>query len=171
MQNIEEKIANLRLAEAVQKDFFGQTGKIAIISKIFGSEIIQDNFDSKGINYLYEEIEENKINEFDMNHTSSVIGYHFDGLKMGMPLEIVLKENYNSIKVLWQGRVVYEEADGELLAFNPLNEWERNIDSLYKRAEEKVEKEKNKNKDLIELQMKKEEDKEIDRIRKKWGIL
>lgn len=171
MQNIEEKIAELRLAEAVQKDLFGQSGKIAIISKVFGSEIIQDNFDSKNISYLYDEIEDNKVQEFDINHTSSVIGYHFDGLKMGIGLEIILKENYNSVKVLWQGRVVYEEADGELLSFNPLNEWERNIENLYKKAEEKIEREKIANKKIIAEQIQKEEDKEIEKIRKKWGIL
>lgn len=113
MQNIEEKIAELRLTEAVQKDFFGSTGKLSIISKVFGSEIIQDNFANNPINLFYEDIEEEKMQEFDINHTSTVIGHHFDGLKMGMPLEITQKDYENGIKVLWQGRVVYEEADGE----------------------------------------------------------
>lgn len=171
MQNIEEKIAQLRLAEAVQKDFFGSTGKISIISKVFGSEIIQDNFANNSISMLYEDIEEYKINEFDANHTSTIIGYHFDGLRMGIPLEIIQKEYDNSLKVIWQGRIVYEEIDGELVSFNPLNEWERNIDSLYLKAEQKIELEKRKNEKFIKDQMQKEEDKEIQRIREKWGIL
>lgn len=172
MQNIEEKIAQLRLAEAVQKDFFGSSGKISIISKVFGSEIIQDNFVNNSISFLYEETsEEEKINEFDINHTSVVLGYHFDGLRMGMPLEIIQKEYDNSLKVLWQGRVVYEEIDGELISFNPLNEWERNIENLYLKAEQKIDREKSKNEKIIKEEMQKEEDKEIKRIREKWGIL
>lgn len=171
MQNIEEKIAQLRLAEAVQKDFFGSTGKISIISKVFGSEIIQDNFMNNSIGLLYEVTEEDKINEFDVNHTSTILGYHFDGLRMGIPLEIIQKEYDNSLKVLWQGRIVYEEIDGELISFNPLNEWERNIDSLYTKAEQKIDREKSKNEKIIKEEMQKEEDKEIKRIREKWGIL
>lgn len=171
MQNIEEKIAQLRLAEAVQKDFFGSSGKISIISKVFGSEIIQDNFVNNSIGLLYEDLEEDKINEFDINHTSTIIGYHFDGLRMGIPLEIIQKEYDNSLKVLWQGRVVYEEIDGELISFNPLNEWERNIDNLYAKAEQKIDREKSKNEKIVKEEMQKEEDKEIKRIREKWGIL
>jgi len=172
MQNIEEKIAELRLAEALQKDFFGQTGKISLISKIFGSEIIQDNFANNSISYLYEDISnEEKIGEFDINHTTVSIGYHYDGLKMGIPLEIISKEYDNSLKVLWQGRVVYEECDGQLLSYNPLNEWEKNIDFLYVKAEQKINKQKEENKNEIDRQIKKEEDKEIKKLKEKWGIL
>jgi len=171
MQNIEEKIAQIRLAEAVQKDFYGSTSKLLIISKVFGSEIIQDNFANNPTSFIYDDIEEDKVQEFDINHTSIIIGHHFDGLRMGIPLEIVQKEYDNSLKVLWQGRVVYEEIDGELISFNPLNEWERNIESLYSKAEQKIEKEKKQNVNLMNSQMQKEEDKEIERIREKWGIL
>jgi tRNA A37 threonylcarbamoyltransferase TsaD len=52
-----------------------------------------------------------------------------------------------------------------------LNEWERNIESLYSKAEQKIEKEKKQNANLMNSQMQKEEDKEIERIREKWGIL
>ena len=86
-------------------------------------------------------------------------------------MEIIQKDYDNSLKVLWQGRTVYEEIDGELISFNPLNEWERNIDSLYKKAELKVERDREKDKDKIIEQMQKEEDKEVRRIREKWGIL
>jgi hypothetical protein len=172
MQNIEEKIAELRLTEALQKDLFGQTGKISIISKVFGSEIIQDNFVSNPITFLYEDIDnEDKIEEFDINHTTVSIGYHYDGLKMGIPLEIILKEYDNSLKVLWQGRVVYEECDGQLISYNPLNEWEKNIDFLYTKAEQKIDKQKEESKNEIDRQIKKEEDKEIKRLKEKWGIL
>jgi hypothetical protein len=51
-----------------------------------------------------------------------------------------------------------------------LDEWEKNIDSLYKRAEKKIGKEKKENKENIDEQMKKEEDKEVARLKEKWGI-
>ena len=79
MRKVEEKIVEIRMAEAIQKDLFGQTGKISIISKVFGSEIIQDNFSSNPISFIYDDIEEEKVPEFDIGHTSYVIGYHFDG--------------------------------------------------------------------------------------------
>lgn len=170
MQNIEEKIAQLRLAEAMQKDFFGSTGKLSIISKIFGTEIIQDNFVNNSVDFMCEGIEEEKINQFDINHTSIIIGHYFDGLKMGIPLEIIQKQYDNSLKVLWQNRVVYEEIDGELISFNPLNEWERNIENLYVKAEQKINREKNKNEKILKEEMQREEDDEIKRIKEKWGI-
>lgn len=170
MQNIEEKIVELRMAEAIQKDLFGQTGKISIISKVFGSEIIQDNFSTNPIGFIYDDIEEEKVPEFDIGHTSYVIGYHFDGLRLGIQLEIIQKDYDNSLKVFWQNRVVYEESDGELISYNPLDEWEKNIDNLYKKAEKKIGKEKKDNKEIIDEQMKKEEDKEVARLKEKWGI-
>jgi len=171
MQNIEEKIVELRMAEAVQKDFFGNTGKISIISKVFGSEIIQDSFSGNSIRSMYEDIEEKEVPEFDINHTSTIIGYSFDGLRMGIPLEIVQKEYDNSLKVFWQNRVVYQEIDGELLAYNPLNEWENNIESLYTKAIKKIERQQENNKKKMSSEMQKEEDKEVERLKEKWGLL
>ena len=171
MQNIEEKIASLRLTEAIQKDFYGKTGKIFIICRVFGSEIIQDNFSSNPIRFLYEDTEEDKVNEFDENHTSTIIGYHYDGLKMGIPMEITIKDYNNSIKVMWQGRTVYEEADEQLQSYNPLNEWEKNIDLLYSKAEQKINKQKELENNETIKQIQQEEDKEIKRLREKWGII
>lgn len=170
MQNIEEKIAELRMAEAIQKDLFGNAGKISIISKVFGSEIIQDNFSNNPISIIYEDIDDDKVREFDVNHTSSIIGYHFDGLRIGVPLEIIQKEYDNSLKVFWQNRVVYEEIDGELVSYNPLNEWEQNIDQLYTKAENKIKRDEKNNRNVMTKQMQKEEDKEVKRLKEKWGI-
>ena len=92
MRSIEEKIIELRLAEAVQKDFFGQSSMLHTIVKSLGSEIIQDNFPNSTLDFMNDDYVEDKVREFDINHTSTIIGYHFDGLRMGFSLEILYKE-------------------------------------------------------------------------------
>ena len=170
MRSIEEKIIELRLAEAVQKDLFGQSSILHTIVKSLGSEIIQDNFPNSTLDFMSDDYLEEKVREFDINHTSTIIGYHFDGLRMGFSLEILYKENYGSLKVIWQNRTVYEECDGELISYNPLNEWEDKINQLYKKAEIKIKNIAASQEELLQSQAKKEEDKEIKRLREKWGI-
>ena len=86
-------------------------------------------------------------------------------------MEITIKDYNNSIKVMWQGRTVYEEADEQLQSYNPLNEWEKNIDLLYSKAEQKINKQKEVENNETIKQIQQEEDKEIKRLREKWGII
>jgi hypothetical protein len=58
-----------------------------------------------------------------------------------------------------------------LLAYNPLNEWEKNIESLYTKAIKKIERQQENNKKKMSSEMQKEEDKEVERLKEKWGLL
>lgn len=170
MQNIEEKIAELRLTEAIQKDLYGQSGKLFTIVKTLGSEIIQDNFLNNQIDYFNDEVSEDKINEFDLNHTSTIIGYHFDALRFGFALEIVYKENYSKLQVLWQSRTVYQEEDGQLTSYVPLNEWENKIDYFHKLSVDKIKKNERKTEKENNSRIQTEEDNQVKKLKERWGI-
>ena len=167
----EDRIQNLRIEEASKKDYLGPTSKFITIAKVLGTEIIQDNFPDEGISFWEEDsYDENKVNEFSEDHTTSLVGYQYDGLRLGLPVEIIFKENYSNIKVFWQNRCVYEETDGSLEKFIPLNEWERVIDDLYYKAQVKLKAVKEKMERTANTK-KGPDDAEIMRIREKWGII
>jgi hypothetical protein len=167
----EDRIQKIRLEEAAKKDFIGPTSKFIVIAKALGSEIVQDNFPDEGLSFWDDEVyDQNKIHEFSDDHTSTIIGYQYDGLRLGLPVEIMYKENYSNIKVFWKNRIVYEETDGILERYVSLNEWENEIDKLFTKAQAKLKALKEKQEQLSQYH-KKQVDAEIIRIREKWGII
>ena len=168
----EDRIQRIRLEEASKKEYFGPTSKFIFVVKLLGSEIVQDNFPSESISSFYEDlyISENKVNEFSEDHTSSIIGYQYDGLRLGLPIEIIYKESMSNIKVFWKNRIVYEETDGVLERFIPLNEWETEIEKFYKKAQAKLKIMKEKQEKAAGM-VKSPDNAEIMRIREKWGIV
>jgi hypothetical protein len=73
-----------------------------------------------------------------INYSTDFIGMHFDGLSRGMHLEIKYEELSSELVVYHKGYVVYKEIKGELLGYAPNQEWENWIESLYKKAKEKL---------------------------------
>ena len=172
----EDQIKLLRLTEAQSNNYFGPNSKFVYIAKVLGQEIIQDNFPEDSSLPSYDDFweenntnsEETKIGEFSDDHSTTMVGYQYDGLRFGIPLEIIYKENVNSVTVYWQGRIVYQEQYEELERYVSLKEWESKIEDLYKKTESK----------LKALKMNAEKtnvksntvDYEVQKIREKWGI-
>lgn len=98
------------------------------------------------------------------------IGMYFEGLNRGMHLEIKYDELTSELIVLYKGYIVYKETKGELLAYNPIDEWEKWIESLYKIAKEKQR--KIKEKEFEESIKSNEKEKELwwEKIKNRWGI-
>jgi hypothetical protein len=76
----------------------------------------------------------------------------------------------SNIKVFWKNRTVYEETDGLLERFIPLNEWEIEIEKFYKKAQAKFKIMKEKQEKAASM-VKSPDNAEIMRIREKWGIV
>jgi hypothetical protein len=70
------------------------------------------------------------------------IGWYFDGLSRSMHLEIKYDELNAELILTYKGYVAYKEVKGEILSYVPNKEWENWIDSLYKKAKEKLRKTK-----------------------------
>ena len=98
------------------------------------------------------------------------IGFYFEGLGRGMHLEIKYDELISELVVLYKGYVVYKETKGELLSYNPIEEWEKWIESLYKIAKEKQRKVKEKEFEESIKSNEKEKDFWWEKIKNRWGI-
>ncbi len=179
MLDKERLIKEKRTIEATKKNLLGPTGKVGCIAKYLG-EPIRDHDGGFGyeVSYLpnfYDEEEEDEENEtmlpeFD-NVNTFTVGFYFDGLKVGMNIEIKYLDETRELSVQYKGYLVFSEVAGDLRAYNPtIPEWEDKINKLYKLAKTKREKY------LIEEGIRKnKEGKEIkqsflNKIKKLWGV-
>lgn len=170
--SIESRIQEQRTNEAIKKNYMGMEGKIYLIAKYVGDEIVKQteapeilDFDSiyetdpVGIPYLDEE------------SYSTVQGYHYNGLSNGLHLEITTSEYENSIKVYYKSYIVYHEEGGNLVVFIPHQGWEEIIDKMYQQVQDRIKAIHEKMKKDEEKLLQKLEKEELDRLRNKWGNL
>jgi len=170
--DIEKRIVEERTTEATKKNLMGYQGKIFLVSKILGHEMIKE---SEGPEYLdfesiYEDNTDNdNIQTYSDDSYSYSIGHSFDGLSYGYHINIMFMEYENSIKLWYKGNICYHEEAGNLLMYKPHDEWEKIIDNLFSIAESRVEKiMKNKvSADKKSFAILK--NRELQRIRDKWG--
>lgn len=168
--NVENKIKEQRLAEAINKDLFGAQGKLSVICQMFGNPIIEDVFggDQTELSF-YNTDEEDNIKTFSEEHQTFLLGYFYDGVNLRNNLEIKYLIQESEIKLYHKGYVKYHEIANELLVYTPEKEWENCIDTIFVKSKEKLKKineEKLKIQDLKTEKMKKDL---IDKIRSKWG--
>jgi len=167
---IEQRIIEQRTTEAIKKNLMGYEGKIFLISKILGKEIIKENEASEVLDFYnnYDE-DPNSLPTFHEDASSYCIGHSFDGLGYGYHLNITFMEYENSIKLWFKGYLCYHEEGGDLRLYIPLEEWENIVNKLFEIAETVI---------LQKMtQMKKDEkkvfailkNKELQRLRNKWG--
>ena len=168
--NIENKIKEQRLAEAINKDLFGAQGKLSVICQMFGNPIIEDVFggDQTELSF-YDTDEEDNIKTFSEEHQTFLLGYFYDGVNLGNKIEIKYLIQESEIKLYHKGYVKYHEIANELLAYTPEKEWENYIDTIFVKSKEKL---KNINEEKLKIQdLKTDKIKKdlIDKIRSKWG--
>jgi hypothetical protein len=134
--DIENRIKDQRTAIAASKDYIGPQGVFCFIAKNLGDQIIQDSLGDVYQNYLPEFNEpppfddDFRFQEMDENATSFVIGYAYN--KSG--LEIVYKEHDASIKVYYQGYLMYHEISEDLQLYKPNKLWEDVVEIINQQA-------------------------------------
>jgi hypothetical protein len=104
------------------------------------------------------------------NTYTATVGWHFDGLSRGIHLEITYKEYDKSLVAIFQGREVYREQAGELMAYIPSPTWEDKIEQLYKVAKLLDDENKRKEREEEIAEAKKEKEKWWKETRNKWGL-
>jgi len=166
----EQLIKEKRTIEATKKEYLGVNGKFVLISKNLGEEIIHQGSDNNYIKYDNFWDKEKEYETIDENTPISSLGFYFYGLNYSCNIEIYFLESEKLTKVIYNGQKVYEEVNGELFAYYPSNEWENQIEDLYKIAKEKDKlikgKEKEKQKQVFEERKKGV----LERLRNVWGV-
>lgn len=172
MHSKEDIIREQRISEAMINGYIGQQGKFAYILRWLGYPIVEQN-DLIEANYeldVYEQHAEETLPELSEDVSAREIGYYFDGLKYGYNIDMKYDNFSKEIKVVFDGKIVYKEENGELLAYVPNNSWESHIKSLCEIAK-KVEL---KRKEFINTELRRQiKDKKHNiykDLNEKWGI-
>lgn len=169
--DLESRIIEQRTTEAIKKNLMGYEGKIFLVSKILGNELVKESEGSEVLDFdeIYQEPDENSLPTFADDSYSYSIGHSFDGLSYGYHINITFMEYENTIKLWYKGYLVYSETAGVLQSYIPHDEWEKIVDNLFSIVETKVEK-MMKDKNILD---KKSfailKNRELQRIRDKWG--
>jgi hypothetical protein len=58
----------------------------------------------------------------------------WDGMDVGVHMEIKYLEESQTLSVRWQGYLVYKEVAGDLRLYLPADEWESKVNHFYEQA-------------------------------------
>jgi hypothetical protein len=164
---LEKRIIEQRTIEAHKKNLIGFQGKLYLIARFLGDEIIKQ---SEELNYLdFEDFDPEKIETLDEDTTSKKIGYFYSGLRDANQLEIYVDDYYSEIRVFYKGFLCYKETAGALSTYVPHAIWEDIVDKLYERASIRIDKALERKQEEDKINMKIMEEKTISELRKKWG--
>jgi hypothetical protein len=169
--SIESRIQEQRTNEAIKKNYMGQEGKIYLIAKYIGHEIVRDSENSETIDFdsMFENNDGNTIPVLDEDAYSFGLGYNYNGLEFGYHLEITCMDFEQIIKLYYKGFLVYHEENGNLIQFIPNNMWEELVEKLYNRVKEILQIKLKKYELAEKAELSKLENEELNRLRSKWG--
>ena len=157
-EELEARIREQRTLEANKKGLVGASGKIGVVLRTLGQDIIaQSQEEGFGILPQEEPDEPRNSSEFmkripvmdvdgvrrpdseewaEMGEASfsytRKIGMHFDGLGRGMHMEIQYDEEKSELSLFSRGYLAYREVMGEIEAYVPNEEWEGWVERLYR---------------------------------------
>jgi hypothetical protein len=128
-------------------------------------------YESTPADFLGDPIEEESSEDlpvFDEEEMTAIAGHAFDGLSRGMHLEI--KNLENRLSVTYKGFPVYLEESGDLQRYVPFQEWEDQIERLYKVAAKLRKEDKKVKKGMKEQVAERAKNKWFRRMFEKWGF-
>jgi len=99
-----------------------------------------------------------------------MLGWVFDGLSRGLHLEIVYRVDKKELKVVFKGNVVFREVNGELLAYNPYDEWEMPLENLYNFAKTKEKSSTKQEKQDMSVAAESNKSSWLQKMKEKWGL-
>ena len=196
MDELEAKIREQRLLEANNKGLVGATGKIGTVLMTLGEEIVsQDGESSTWWDSEEDDMDEPRnslelmgmipIMDVDGNmrpegpewapagdvgfYSTRRVGFHFDGLGLGMHMEIMYDEESSALSLTHRGVLCYREVMGDLEAYVPNEEWEGWVERLYKISKKRQRSAKEDEFKAKALEAEKAKEGWLERVRKKWG--
>ena len=133
-QKIERAIEQ-RKAEAVEKNL---SRKLTLVAAHMGQPIIMQGAGGSTDAFGFEQYQHWSV-EDDEDHaeipicedSSSTIGWHYDGLNIGINIQILHFKIEDKLRVTYDGSTVYEEHQHKLLKYLPSPQWEDKLESLY----------------------------------------
>ena len=166
--NLEERILEQRTIEATKKNLIGQEGKIYLIARFLGDEIIYQN-DSYDDYDFEQEFNVENMPILSEDTYSRKIGHHYSGLKHANKIEIFTDDYSGEIRLFNDGNLVYKEVFSILESYVPNNNWEEVVDKLQIIIKPKIENFLKNKKKKEERDMKIMENNTIKEIQKRWG--
>lgn len=160
--------------QAMKNGLMGSSGKLAKIAISIGDPIYRQGGGSCEASYLpdfYDLDNEEEILTADEDEVVLLIGFHFDGLKHGLHLEIMWNEQIRQLKVYFKGHIVYNEIANELESYVPNKEWESKIDEIFESCKKREKRNKAKRNENNVVIAKKRQKEFLDEMQKKWGKL
>jgi len=177
MRTKEDIIRDKRTVLATQKHYMGAAGKIGLIARILGDQIITQGGGGFlegviGVDMQYEDLgrefnDDDELPTYDPTGGYSSSGFLFNGYSRGYHLEVKFTDE--EIEVRWKGFVVYREESGLLNGFNP-GDWEPVIEKLYKEAKEKYDKNMRVMDDHMERAGQRRKEEFLEQMKRKWGL-
>lgn len=168
----EQQIKERRTVEAMKKEYMGFQGKFVSIARNLGNEILDQGKNDETF-LSYDDFwgkEDEEIKEIDSDLNVNFIGWHYDGLGIGLNLEIFVYDNDKKIKACYEGITVYEESAGELEAYTPNNLWEDKIEDIYKLSKLKEKNIKQNARENAKIEFERKKKNLLDELNYKWGI-
>lgn len=168
----EQIIREQRTIEAMKKGFMGWEGKICRVARSLGEPIMMQGGSNYSQTFMDDpwELEEEEILTMDDDETSHHVGWHFDGMRRGLNMEILWKEDHRELKAYYHSVLVYREIGGELDGYIPHEEWEAKIAELYEQAKKKERIDKREKSVIIGNEAKRRQEEFLDQMKRKWGI-
>jgi hypothetical protein len=165
--DIEQRIIEQRTTEATKKNLIGYEGKLYLIARFLGDEIIKQSEEQQFLNY--EDFEEEEIQTLDENTVTTKLGYFYTGTKHANNIEIYTDDYFGEIRVFYKGILCYKETGGVLETYVPHDLWEKTIEDLYTIIQPKIKKYIKTKAIEEQTNLKIAEDNTISELRKKWG--
>lgn len=157
-EELEARIREQRTLEANKKGLVGASGKIGVVLRMLGQDVIAQSMDEGFLLAPEEEPQEPRnssefmrripvmdldgvsrpdseewaeMGEAEFSYTRKV-GMHFDGLGRGMHMEIQYDEEKSELSLFYRGYLAYREVMGEIDTYVPNEEWEGWLDRLHR---------------------------------------
>ena len=174
LQRKEQQIREQRTIDAMRNGLMGGQGKLARIAIAFGEPMIRQGSSKFEQTFLpdFDEIpDEDAIPIMDMEDASHQIGWHFDGLRRGVHMEISWNEETRDLKCYWRGYLVYREFGNELDGYVPDKEgWEKIVEELYESTRKKERTNRKEQAKFVNVAARRQQKEFLDEMKLKWGI-
>lgn len=158
-------IREQRENEAKKKNLSGYNGKIAIILRYLGCPIVEQSMPDVSTMYGNQE-----IFEYEEECGQWIVGRIFDGLSMGVNIEIIYHDISGELTLTYNGYMVYQEVSSKLECYVPFETWEKHVDYFYQMAKQRgkiVEKKLDKHEEGL---ITKATNKMMAYLKEKWGF-
>ena len=193
-EELEARIREQRVLEANKKGLVGVSGKIGVVLKSLGQDIVSQGYADDVLGWG-DGVEPRNASEFmktiptievdgnqrpetnewgeigeEIPYSTRKIGIHFDGLGRGMHMEIMYDEDKSELSLTHKGFLAYREVMGEIDTYIPNDEWEGWIDRLFKTAKEIQRRNKEVEFNNNALAAEREKLAWWESMKKKWGL-